>query len=141
MAVKITHTEGLHFKAEGSNGYGFELDKLHDGSGPGASPMELLLMGLAGCTGMDVISILEKSKQQVTGFEVIVDGDRAEDYPMVWTNIRVQYVLKGHGISEDAVKRAIELSETTYCSAAAMLRKSAPIESSYKIEEDIPVPV
>lgn len=140
MGVRVTHTEGLHFKATTSAGYSFEIDKTPEAGEParGAGPMELLLLGLAGCTGMDIVSILEKSRQQVTGLEVAVDGVRAKDYPMVWTHIKVHYLIKGHEVSEEAVKRAIELSETKYCSALAMLRETAKVESSYRIEEAAP---
>jgi putative redox protein len=98
--------------------------------------MELLLAGLAGCTGMDVADIMRKSRQEITGLQVVVDGERAQDYPMVFTHIRVEYVVRGHHISEDAVRRAIQLSEEKYCSASAMLGKTAKIETSYRIVEE-----
>ena len=99
--------------------------------------MELLLAGVAGCTGMDIVSILEKSRQEMTGFEVVVTGERAKDYPMVFTEIAVEYVIRGRNISEEAVKRAIELSETKYCSASIMMGKTAKITTTYRIEEDV----
>ena len=138
MEAKATFTAGRHFDVSLGSGYRFDIDASPDqgGEGRGARPMELLLAGLAGCTGMDIVSILEKSRQEMTGFEVVVTGERAKDYPMVFTEIAVEYVIRGRNISEDAVKRAIELSETKYCSASAMLGKTAKITSSYRIEED-----
>ncbi len=141
MKAKATYTGGRHFDVDLSSGYRFEIDTApeHGGTGKGARPMELLLAGMAGCTGMDIVSILEKSRQEITGFEVAVTGERAKDYPMVFTDIQVEYVIRGQNISEEAVKRAIELSETKYCSASAMLGKTAKITSSYRIVEDLAV--
>ena len=97
------------------------------------SPMELLLLGLAGCTGYDVVSILEKKRQPLKDFQVKVRGKRADDYPMVYTHIEVEYLLWGEGLSEKAVVQAIELSEEKYCGASIMLGKTAKITSSYQI--------
>ncbi|MCL4371197.1 MAG: OsmC family protein [Chloroflexi bacterium] len=137
MEVKATHVKGMRFTATLS-GYKFDIDAspADGGTGPGARPMELLLAGLAGCTGMDIVSILEKSRQELTGFEVVVSAERRKEYPMIFTDIHVEYVLRGHNLSEDAVKRAIELSETKYCSAEAMMDKVAKITSSYRIIEE-----
>ena len=97
------------------------------------SPMELLLLGLAGCTGYDVVSILKKKRQNLEDFQVKVRGIRDDDYPMVYTNIEVEYTFTGEGLSEKAVTQAIELSETKYCSASVMLGKTAKISSTYRI--------
>ena len=97
------------------------------------SPMELLLLGLAGCTGYDVVSILEKMRQPPDAFKVVVRGVRAEDYPMVYTDIEVEYHLWGDGLTDKAVQQAIELSEQKNCSASVMLGKVAKISSSYEI--------
>ena len=97
------------------------------------SPMELLLMGLAGCTGIDVVNILEKKRQPLENFRVKVRGKRAEDYPMVYTEIEVEYLLWGVGLNPKAVEQAIQLSEEKYCSASIMLGKTAKIRSSYQI--------
>ncbi len=130
-------TEGMHFDVSLGSGYRLELDTPpdHGGTGRGARPMELLLAGLAGCTGLDVVDIMRKSRQDVTGFQVLVDGERATEYPMVFNHIRVEYVIQGRNISEAALQRAIKLSEEKYCSASAMLGKTAKIETSYRIEE------
>jgi putative redox protein len=99
------------------------------------SPMELLLLGLAGCTGYDVVSILAKKRQNLEKFQVKVRGLRADDYPMVYTDIEIEYLLWGEGLTEKAVAQAIELSEDKYCSASAMLGQTAKITSSFQIFE------
>lgn len=97
--------------------------------------MELLLLGLAGCTGYDVVSILEKKRQPPDAFKLIVRGIRADDYPMVYTDIEVEYHLWGDQLTDKAVRQAIELSEDKYCSASVMLGKVAKIKSSYEIHK------
>lgn len=100
--------------------------------------MEMLLIGLAGCTGMDVISILRKKRQQVTGYEVRVRGERADDHPMVFTEIVVEHIISGHDVSPEAVARAVELSETKYCGAGAMLGKTAKLIQTLRIVDAAP---
>jgi len=100
---------------------------------PGISPMELLLVGLAGCTGMDIASILSKERQPFVDLKVQVRGKRASDYPMVYTELEVTYLLWGEGLDLKAVERAIHLSEEKYCSVGLMLEKAAPIHSSYRV--------
>jgi putative redox protein len=99
-------------------------------------PMELLAIGLAGCTAMDVISILEKKRQDVTAFEVTVHAHRAEDHPKVFTRASIEYQVTGHAVEEEAVLRSIELSATRYCPAHAMFEKVFPIDLEYSIYED-----
>jgi putative redox protein len=99
----------------------------------GPSPMELLLVGLAGCTAIDVIDILQKKRLKVTGLEVRVEGARAETYPMVYTDIEVVYTIRGKDIPASAVEQAIQLSEEKYCSAGVMLGKTAKIKHRYEI--------
>jgi putative redox protein len=101
-----------------------------------ATPMELLLIALGSCTGVDVISILKKQRQQVTTYRIEVSGDRREEFPRSYTRLYVRHIVSGHGISAQAVERAIELSDTKYCSVAATLRGSAEIISSYEIVEE-----
>jgi putative redox protein len=110
------------------------------GTHSGLSPMELILVGLAGCTGMDVISILTKQRQPVTGFQVRVEGERADSHPKVYTKIHVEYVVYGEGVEEKAVARAVKLSEETYCSVMGMLHATVDITNSYRIVEDRPMP-
>jgi putative redox protein len=106
-----------------------------DKEAEGASPMELILMGLAGCTAMDVISILEKKRQDVTAFEIQVHAERGEDYPRPFTHATLEYVITGHHVDLDAVTRAIDLSLEKYCGAHATLSKAMPIEHTFKIIE------
>jgi putative redox protein len=106
------------------------------GDDNGFRPMQLLLISLGGCTGMDVLSILRKKRQDITGFEVQLDAQRADEHPRVFTHIKVNYVIRGRGIRSGAVERAIELSETKYCPAQAMLAKSTTIEHTYEIVEE-----
>ena len=104
--------------------------------GNAATPMELLLIALGSCTGVDVVSILKKKRQQVTGYHVEVTGQRREEHPHSYTQLNVKHVVRGNGISQEAVARAIELSDTKYCSVAATLRGTARIVNTYEIIEE-----
>ena len=101
-----------------------------------ASPMELLLLALGGCTGVDVIDILRKKRQHVTDYRIEIHGDRREEFPRSYTKLHVKHIVSGRGVSEQAVVRAIELSDQKYCSVAATLRGTAEIVTSYEIIED-----
>ncbi|MGE5620487.1 MAG: OsmC family protein [Sphingomonadaceae bacterium] len=139
MEARVTLARGLHFDVVlKDSGYRLEIDTApeHGGTAPGARPMELVLGGLAGCTAFDVVSILRKARQEVTGFDVIANGERATEDPKVYTHITVEYVVRGHNISEEVLRRAILLSEEKYCSVAAMLSKTARIETRYRIIEE-----
>jgi putative redox protein len=103
--------------------------------GSAASPMELLLLALGGCTGVDVIDILKKKRQHVTDYRIEVQGDRREEFPRAFTKLYVKHIVTGRGVSEKAVARAIELSDQKYCSVAATLRGTAEIVTSYEIIE------
>jgi len=102
-----------------------------------ATPMELLLLALGTCTGVDVISILKKKRQLVMDYRIEVSGERREDFPRAYTRLFVKHVLRGRKLSEAAVAQAIELSDQKYCSVAATLRGSAEIVTSYEIIEDV----
>src|SRR5919199_4464756 len=102
-----------------------------------ATPLELLLIALGGCTAVDVITILRKKRERVTAYRVEVRGERREEHPRAYTRMEVRHVVRGHGVSEKAVASAIELSETKYCSVAATLRPGVEIVTSYEIIEDI----
>jgi putative redox protein len=134
----VTWKGDMHFTATTDTGFGLTLDADPSvgGQDMGFRPLELMLVSLAGCTAMDVISILKKKRQDVTGFEVRVEGDQAGDHPKVYTDIRVLYIVRGRNIDPAAVERSIELSETKYCPASAMLRHAANITSSYEIVEE-----
>jgi len=101
-----------------------------------ATPMELLLIALGSCTGVDVISILKKKRQKVTSYRIEVGGDRREEFPRSYTRMNVKHIISGRGVSEQAVASAIELSDKKYCSVAATLRGGAEIVSSYEILEE-----
>jgi putative redox protein len=101
-----------------------------------ATPMELLLVALGGCTAVDVISILQKKREQVTDYRVEVRGTRRDEHPRAFTRMEVRHVVRGRNVSEKAVASAIELSETKYCSVAATLRPGVEIVTSYEIIED-----
>ncbi len=138
MDARATWRKGLSFTGSASgSGYALPLgaDPNIGGLNDGFRPLELLAVGLAGCTGMDVISILEKKRQPVAAFEVRVHADQAEEHPHVFTKVLIEYVVTGAGVEREAVERAVALSTTKYCSAQAMLRKAAPIETKITIVE------
>ena len=127
----VTWKQGIAF-----NGRGKGESDLPIGTGNTEfSPMELLAMGLAGCTGMDVISILEKKKKRVSDFEIKVHTERGEEEPHAWVNASLEYIVSGQSVEEAAVVRSIELSATRYCPAYAMFSKIIPIELKYSIYE------
>jgi putative redox protein len=129
----VTWIGDMRFDAKSGAG---QMHITLDGDGlAGQSPMDVLLSALAGCTGMDVVSVLRKMRQSVTGLRIEVHGTRAAGDPKVYTALALEYVLAGHGLEDAKVRRAIELSETRYCSVGAMLEKSAHITWSYRIEE------
>ena len=127
----------MRFEGEAGSGHRVLLDASDNAGGhnAGFSPMELLLVGLAGCTGMDVISILRKQGQEVTGYEVRVQGIRAESHPMVFEDITVEHIITGHHLQHEGVRRAIALSEGRYCGAGAMLGKVAQLRHMFCIVE------
>jgi putative redox protein len=135
MSVRAQLGEGMQFDVVAGSGHNVTLDASTHGGGKGAGfvPMEMLLVGLAGCTAMDVISVLRKKRQDVTSYEVYVHGVRAEEHPMVFTEITVEHRVTGRNISPEAVRRAIELSETKYCGAGAMLGKSARLTHTSRV--------
>ena len=124
---------GLEFSATLGSGYAFDM-----GSPAGpvmGSPMELLLAGVAGCTAVDVVHILRKQRQAIKGVEVMISGVRAADHPQVYTHVTLEYVVQGRNVDPEAVARAIELSETRYCSASAMFRQAGvTFDTTHRIE-------
>jgi putative redox protein len=130
---------GLRLVGEGAHGPAIVVDHVlsdEERQEGGPRPMEFLLIGLAGCTTMDVVSILQKKRQPLTGLQAKVTAERAEEHPKVYTQIHVEYVVTGKDVKPEAVARAIELSETKYCPATAMLRQAAEITTSYRIVEE-----
>ncbi|MEE4605995.1 MAG: OsmC family protein [Desulfobacteraceae bacterium] len=134
MTVKaqLKWTEGMQFIARAGNGPAVVFDSSDGGSGP--SPMELVLIGVAGCSAIDVIMIMEKKRAQVTDFQINITGERAEEYPKRYTDIRIEFVLHGKDIKPKAVEQAIQLSETKYCGAMASL--NATFETIYRIVDE-----
>ena len=134
LEIRAHHVANLQFVAETASGHSVTLDSHDDNTG--ASPMEMLLVSLAGCSGISVISILQKKQQNVTHYEVLVHGKRAETHPQVFTEITVEHILTGHNIQPVAVERAIQLAETRYCTVSVMLSKVVQLKHSYRISED-----
>jgi putative redox protein len=145
-----THMSGTHtvtvdllgnmaFRAITETGHEVIMDAAPEvgGTDTGPRPMELLLVGLGGCTGMDVISMLRKMRQDVTDYEIQISGERATEHPKVFTSIHVEHVVRGRDLNPESVRRAVELSATRYCSAAAMLGRVARIEETYRVTDDV----
>lgn len=136
MQAKVTWSQGLSFSGTADTGFSLPLGAKPEvgGDNDGFRPMELIALGLAGCTAMDVISILQKKRQDIREFEVVVTGERADEHPRVFTHLTVEYRIRGVDIDPAAVERAIELSETKYCPAQAMLGDVVPIDLKFTIE-------
>jgi len=135
--TQVTWVDGMQFVAE-SAGHSIVIDGAPGfGSDTGMPPMRLLLLGVAGCSGMDVVHILRnRMRRPLTGLRVEVNAEQAEDHPKVYTRIDLKYLVKGRGLREKDVRRAIELSNTKFCSAAIMLGATAQITTSYEIEDE-----
>lgn len=127
-AKVIWQKEGLRFVGHIEGSPDVTMD-----SENGPTPMELVLMALGGCTGMDVISILQKMRQNVKDFEINLSAERSQEHPKVFTKINLEYVIYGSNIDENSVKRAIELSQDKYCSVGGMLKKAVELTYSWKI--------
>ena len=134
MQAKVTWQKELQFIGVADSGFPVKMDS-NSGPETGVSPVEMVAIALAGCTAMDVISVLEKKQIQVTGFEVKVDAARAAEHPKRFIKAVLEYVVRGHNVEESALRRAIELSVTKYCSVHAMLKDSFPIALTYSIYE------
>lgn len=139
MKASVVLDHGMSFLATANSGFTIHMDAspAAGGNHNGPRPLELMLMSLGGCTAMDVISILRKKRQQVSAFEVQLQADRASDHPHVFTEIVINFVVRGRDIKPAAVARAIELSRDKYCPAWAMLKESVEnIEHSFEIVEE-----
>ena len=137
MESRIRWVTDAMFIGESGSGHALVMDGPPEGGGRnlGVRPMELLLLGMGGCTAYDVVSILKKARQQVTDCEVILDAGRAEDPPKVITRIHAHFIVSGKALKPAQVERAISLSAETYCSASIMLGKTAEIIHDYEIRE------
>lgn len=138
MKATVTWKEGLAFTGLAKSGIPVRMDGdlSEGGQNSGVQPMEMVALGLAGCTAMDVLSILQKKRQRLTGFDVNIDAPRSPDHPNVFTSAVLTLVATGHGIQEAALLRSIELAITKYCAVNAMLEKAFPIELRYEIYEE-----
>ncbi len=135
MNAKIKWVDGIQFIGEAASGHAIVMDGDIDGGGKntGVRPSELLLIGLGGCSGMDVVSILQKKKQKIAGIDINVKGTAAESYPKKFTEFEIEFVITGRDLSEEAVKKAVKLSMDKYCSVKATLEGSAEVNFSYRI--------
>lgn len=137
MKVRVKWVEGVCFMGESETGHALVMDGAPEAGGRniGMRPMELLLIGMGGCSSFDVVTILRKARQHITDCVAEVTAERAEDVPKVFIRIHIHYVVTGKGLSSSQVERAIKLSVEKYCSAAMMLGKTAHITHDYEIRE------
>ncbi len=135
ITAKVTLTQpqtaGRQFIATSGTGHHLLLDDAAGNSG--AKPIELVAVALAGCTAFDVINILRKKRQQVTGYEVLVEAEQKPDPPQVFTEVRICHIVSGVDVSAQAVEDAIRLSEEKYCSVGAMVKQSAQLHTTFQI--------
>ncbi len=139
--VTVRWTANRQFVGWDPEGHAVVMDArpAYAGEGAGMRPLQVFLCGLAGCTGMDVISILEKKRQDVRGLEIAVEGVQREDeYPKIYVRVRLHFVVTGYGVSPAAVERAIQLSEEKYCSVGGMLGPQVRVETSFEVREAAP---
>lgn len=139
MKARLKLIENVCLLGEADSGHGIVIDGAPEigGRNLGTRPMELVLIGLGGCSAMDVLSILKKQRQTVTDFVIEAQAQRREEEPKVFTEIHLHYIIKGRGLKENHVKRALELSTQKYCSVSAMLDKTAKITYDYEMIEEI----
>ena len=137
MDAKVVWKNRMSFEGTSDSGFTLPLGTTPavGGDDDGFRPLELLAIGLAGCTAMDVISILTKKKQDVHSFDVQVHAERAEEHPKVFTHLIIEYILSGKNIDRNAVERAVDLSANKYCPAQAMFNKITPIDLVITIHE------
>jgi len=132
-SVTLTQPQGTHRQFIATSGTGHHL-LLDDAAGnTGAKPIELVAIALAGCTAFDVINILRKKRQQVTGYEVKVEADQTPNPPQVFTQVRIHHIVSGFDVSAQAVEDAIRLSEDKYCAVGAMVKQSAELHTTFEI--------
>jgi len=135
MKATIKWVDGAMFLAESGSGHAVVMDGPpdHGGRNLGPRPMEMLLLGVGGCSSFDVVDILKKSRQAVEGCEAVLEAERAETVPAVFTKIHIHFVVSGQGLKENVVKRAVSMSAEKYCSASIMLG-NAGVEMSHSFE-------
>jgi len=138
LKTKIKWMQDVSFKGSSESGHEVVLDGPEElgGKGLGMRPMEMMLIGMGGCTSFDVVTILKRSRQQITGCIAEIEAIRADEIPKVFTSIHIHFLIKGIDLQEKAVERAIELSANKYCSASIMLGKSVKITHDFEISEE-----
>jgi putative redox protein len=136
MDAKVIWKNRMSFEGTSDSGFTVPLGTTPavGGDDDGFRPLELLAVGLAGCTAMDIVSILSKKRQDLTSFEVRVHADRQDEHPKVFTHLTIEYVLSGNDLSREAVERAVQLSAEKYCPAQAMFAKLVPIDLKITIQ-------
>lgn len=134
----VKQVQGITFVGKTDSNHWITMDGPENfgGSNAGIRPKELILISLAGCTGSDVASILQKKKVKFDGFEMNITAEQQEEHPQVFTKINLEYVFYGKNLPVNEIERAIELSQTKYCSVTAMLQKAMPVEHTYRIVEE-----
>jgi len=140
MKIELNRVDNdFHFEAVGSTGVPVNIDAAQaiGGHNKGARPMELLMMGLGGCSAIDIVNILKKQKQQIESFKIIIDAEREKDKtPSIFESVNIHFYLFGN-LDKEKVARAVELSMEKYCSAAAVIRKSVEIKYSFSVNENL----
>ena len=135
--ARISWVDGALFVAESGSGHSFTMDGAEDVGGRdlAARPMEVLLMGMGGCTAIDVVSMLKKQRQDIEGVEVAMTAERAADYPKVYVEVKLVYTVRGRKLNRALVERAVALSDEKYCSATAMFKKTAKVTHEIVVVE------
>jgi len=138
MKARVQWLDGRAFVGESGSGHAVVMDGAPESGGRniGVRPMEMLLLGLGGCTAFDIVMILERMREKVTGLDIAIEGERAAEDPKVFTHVKLIYKITGRGLNPANVERAVNLSAEKYCSASAMFAKTAAIEHSFEIIED-----
>ncbi len=137
MSAVVTLQGKVRWEGEAGSGHRLTVDGPAEagGSNSGFRPMELMLLGLGCCMGYDMVMILRRMRHEVTGYQIHLTGQRADEPPGVYTEVALEHVITGRGISRESVERALDLAENKYCSASAMFSKTATLINQYRIEE------
>ena len=138
MKARVQWLDGRAFVGESGSGHAVVMDGAPDSGGRnvGVRPMEMLLLGLGGCTAFDIVMILERMREKVTGLDIALEAERAGEDPKVFTHVKMIYKVSGRNLKPANVERAVNLSAEKYCSASAMFEKTAKIEHSFEIIEE-----
>ena len=135
--AKISWVDGALFVAEGGSGHTLTMDGAADvgGRNLASRPMEVMLIGMGGCTAIDVVAMLKKQRQDIEDVEIALVAERADDYPKVFTEVKLVYTVRGRKLSRPLIERAVSLSDEKYCSATAMFKKSATVSHEVVLVE------